>query len=208
MANLLKLTAQSKRMLVTLGTAAAITLLRNTSYQPRIVERLAEAASDKNAATRERATEFLRVTLELCFERESGRALFVRAGGLETMERVLVKTLGDANNMVRERSREVFGLCRQHWPERCEAYVKGVLRVCVYAIDTIPSFALLAPQLHAFARYECQEISGTFRQDFERKIWRAHSHVCPVPEPSSAACKFGGPCSRCSQCSGAKVSRG
>ena len=117
---LLKLTSQSKRMLVTLGSSTGTTVLRNTSFQTRVMERILEVTNDKNPTAREKAIEFLKVTLEECWRKDASKALFVRASGQDSLEKMLMRTLGDANSNVREKSRDIFGMYQQQWPDRSE----------------------------------------------------------------------------------------
>jgi CLIP-associating protein 1/2 len=121
--NLLRLMTQGKRLILNTGTACVLTLIQHSPFSNRILEKLLEGAADKNVALREKCIHFVTAIVKCAIVDDSYLSLMVRANGLESIVRGIVRGLGDASSAVREQSRALYALFQQHWPSRAESYI-------------------------------------------------------------------------------------
>eukprot|EP00158_Paraphelidium_tribonemae_P005123 Partr_v1_DN27175_c1_g1_i1_m16030 putative Microtubule binding protein that promotes the stabilization of dynamic microtubules. Required for mitotic spindle formation (By similarity) len=127
LATLLKLTSQSKKVVVSLGSSTACTLLRNSGFQFRLLERTVNAATgEKSPLARERACELTLVLVEEAVKRgDSGKSQVLRSGGLDLLDRLLGKGLGDASGSVRGYCRDILTVYQREWPERADMLIES-----------------------------------------------------------------------------------
>ncbi|OUM67330.1 hypothetical protein PIROE2DRAFT_5301 [Piromyces sp. E2] len=119
--NLLDLTSQTKKLIATSATQAIYIVLRNISFNQKILNLLANGLSDKNANTRSSAALALGVMFEEMCKNDSTKSFFVRCGGLDIIEKCIKKGLQDANPSVRETTRSIYALLNEHWKDRTTA---------------------------------------------------------------------------------------
>lgn len=118
---LMKLTAQPKKLFITLASTTIVTLIRNSSLQIRLFERFCEFTVEKNPCLREKAVEFTKEMVEMCVKDDSMRSQLSRSqSALDTVERMLTKVLSDASQSAREKARDLFFLFQENWPERAD----------------------------------------------------------------------------------------
>jgi len=119
--NLLDLTSQTKKLIASSATQAIYIVLRNVSFNQKILNLLANGLSDKNANTRSSAALALGVLFEEMTKSENSKAFLVRCGGLDVIEKSIKKGLQDANPSVRETTRTIYSLYNDHWKDRAAA---------------------------------------------------------------------------------------
>ncbi|KAL6593390.1 clasp N terminal-domain-containing protein [Neocallimastix sp. 'constans'] len=119
--NLLDLTSQTKKLIATSSTQGIYIILRNISYNPKILNLFHNTLSDKNANTRSSTILFIGVLLEEMVKSDSLKAVFQRTGGLDIIEKSIKKGLQDANPTVRETSRTIYILYNDHYKDRASA---------------------------------------------------------------------------------------
>jgi len=117
-ANLLDLTSQTKKLIATSSTQGIYIILRNVSYNPKILNLFFNALSDKNANTRSSAILFIGVMFEEMLKSENSKAFLQRTGGIDLIEKCIKKSLQDANPSVRETSRSIYVLYNDHYKDR------------------------------------------------------------------------------------------
>lgn len=117
---LLKLITQSKRLVVSLGSTAIMTILRNTTLHAKVMERFLDILSGKNTLAREKTAEFVLIIVEEVVEHPQNMSALTKGSGMETLEKCLLKGLEDAGASTRERCRRSFELYQQRWPDRAE----------------------------------------------------------------------------------------
>lgn len=120
MVSLLKLTGQSKKLIVTVAGSALSAILSRSSYQVRLLDRVCEVIGEKTITAREKAVDCIIILLEKALSTEAIKTLFIKGNGLECLERTLRKSLSDANGNVREKSRQVFSMMKTSWPDRAD----------------------------------------------------------------------------------------
>jgi CLIP-associating protein 1/2 len=121
---LLRLTSQAKKMVYTSGALTIESILKNTTYNPRVLLLFINSTNDKNTNVRGYAVGFLKVILEAMTTSPELRNQLERSNGLDLVEKCVSKTLQDANSAVRQTSREIFDLIKQHWPNRAQRYFR------------------------------------------------------------------------------------
>ncbi|ORX86504.1 ARM repeat-containing protein [Anaeromyces robustus] len=119
--NLLDLTSQTKKLIVSSSTQAIYIILKNISYNPKFLHIFMNSLSDKNANTRSSAILFIGEILEDMVKNENSKTFLVRTGGLDIIEKSMKKGLQDANPSVRETSRSIYGILNEHWKDRASA---------------------------------------------------------------------------------------
>ena len=123
---LLKLCAQSKRVVVQLGSACVLDLLNICSYNVRLLERLCNSMLEKSVGLREKSAELILFQLQQSVGTATGKQTFFKSGALDMLDRMLVKALGDASAIVRSQSRQVLALYQQEWPDRAQLLIDGL----------------------------------------------------------------------------------
>ncbi|ORX48925.1 ARM repeat-containing protein [Piromyces finnis] len=119
--NLLDLTSQTKKLIASSATQAIYIILRNISYNQKILNLIANGLSDKNANTRSSACLALGVMFEEMAKSENSKSFLVRSGGLDIIEKCIKKGLQDANPSVRETTRTIYSVLNEHWNDRSNA---------------------------------------------------------------------------------------
>lgn len=120
---LMKLTAQPKKLFVSLATTTIQTILQNVSLQLRLIERFSESLLEKNAAVREKSVEFVREIVDICIKDPQGyrQQLNRSSSALDSIDKMLGRALSDASQPVRERARDLYFVYKEQWKERAEA---------------------------------------------------------------------------------------
>ena len=119
--NLLDLTSQTKKLIASSSTQAVYIILRNISYNPKILSLFVNALSDKNANTRSSTSLFIGTMFEEMVKTDVTKSMLVRSGGLEIIEKCIKKGLQDANPSVRENCRNIYVILNDHWEDRAGA---------------------------------------------------------------------------------------
>ncbi|PCH41419.1 hypothetical protein WOLCODRAFT_89263 [Wolfiporia cocos MD-104 SS10] len=118
--NLLRMGSLTKKITAQQSQAAVTTILTHASAQPRIIlPMLWNSLQDKSIPMRTYAMGHLQMYMEVHGLR-SKHAIEV-AGGADTLERSLKKSLGDPNPGVKECARKMFWVFDAVWPERGRA---------------------------------------------------------------------------------------
>ncbi|KAI9144827.1 clasp N terminal-domain-containing protein [Paraphysoderma sedebokerense] len=112
--NLFKLIFQTKRLTLNASSDAIRAILRNSSYSGRLLNTLFTYASEKNPQVRLQISNFFTVILE------GHSAKLEKSGGLEIIEKIIEKGVGDANPGVREAARGLFGLYAAKFSDRAD----------------------------------------------------------------------------------------
>jgi CLIP-associating protein 1/2 len=118
--HLLKLLSQAKKIISNAGANAITTLIKNVSYQLRLLQHIVSNLSQKNVTVRNHCISFIRIIVDLVLEKEHSRQLFEKSGALQMLEPVLKKAVQDASPVVREGSREVICVLLVAWPSFTE----------------------------------------------------------------------------------------
>ncbi|KAJ3040043.1 suppressor of tub2 mutation [Rhizophlyctis rosea] len=119
--NLLKLSSQSKKLVITASTNALTVLLRRTTYNVKYLQHFLTASTDKSTSTRAAAAGFIKTVVEKMVGSQDDKMAFEKSGGVEMVEKFLQKGLQDANAAVRETGKEIFSLLQTYWSERAES---------------------------------------------------------------------------------------
>jgi hypothetical protein len=120
---LMKLTAQPKKLFINLASTTISTLIRNLSLQTRLFERFFECLAEKNACVREKSVEFTKEMIEMCVKDDSMRNQLSRSQStLDAVERLIHKALSDASQLARENAKDLFFLFQENWPDRAAVY--------------------------------------------------------------------------------------
>ncbi|KAJ5950597.1 uncharacterized protein N7479_009010 [Penicillium vulpinum] len=115
MQNLLKLCSALKKIAAQNGNATVAVVIQNVSFSVRLLQHVSFASQDKNVAVRQFATGWLKA---LITRQAHHKSAVEHGGGLELIEKSIVKGLGDANPGVREATRSTFWTFYGVWPER------------------------------------------------------------------------------------------
>ncbi|KAJ3089054.1 suppressor of tub2 mutation [Quaeritorhiza haematococci] len=129
--NLLKLTSQTKKIVVNACIAAITTLLRNStspsssSQQQTTTRNLgyfySSLSESKNGSARCSAAGFVKVVFEEMLKGGSAGG-----SGIDLVEKCMKKGLSDALPAVRETSREMFAMYQTAWPEKAESFLDSL----------------------------------------------------------------------------------
>ncbi|KAL7748998.1 suppressor of tub2 mutation [Sorochytrium milnesiophthora] len=118
---LLKVTSQTKKVVVNAGNTAALAVLQHASFSMRVVTIFANAAmGDKNAQVRSYCVRFLLAHIETAVRMRAVDAMD-RAGVVDSLDKVLKKAVSDASPTVRVPARDLFLLFESVWPARAAA---------------------------------------------------------------------------------------
>jgi CLIP-associating protein 1/2 len=120
LANLLKQTTNTKKLVATAACNAIETLLRNVTAQARHVALIESRGTEKNPAARVAVCTFLRVILEESMGSTWNAEALEKSGALDTIERGVKRGLTDASPTAREQSRAAWNLIKEGWPDRAE----------------------------------------------------------------------------------------
>lgn len=123
MQNLMKLCSALKKIAAQNGNATVDAVIGNVSFSIRLLQHVAFAAQDKNVGVRLFATGWLKT---LITRQARHRSTVEHGGGLDLVEKSILKGLGDANPGVREASRGTFWTFYGVWPERADV-IAGTL---------------------------------------------------------------------------------
>jgi hypothetical protein len=115
--SLLKVSATTKKIVVTAAGDAVNHLLNHCPISNRHVNMIASKLAEKNAAFRAMIAGFLHIILK---KGVSEKNLDVEC--LNMIETALRKSVIDANPSAREHGKQMVLLLRSHWPERLEAW--------------------------------------------------------------------------------------
>ncbi|KAJ5332424.1 HEAT type 2 [Penicillium brevicompactum] len=118
MQNLMKLCSGLKKIAAQNGNATVDAVIGNVSFSIRLLQHVAFAAQDKNVGVRLFATGWLKT---LILRQAHHKSTVEHGGGLDLVEKSIVKGLGDANPGVREASRGTFWTFFGVWPDRANA---------------------------------------------------------------------------------------
>jgi hypothetical protein len=125
----MRLLAQSKRIAISMGASCLSKIIEKTTFNYRVFERIIVGVSDKNSNMREHCLTLARLAVMKALESSSSLAYFQRVGGVEAIERCLFKSLGDAAFAVREKSRLLYQLYQQQWPDRVDRFLRASMRL-------------------------------------------------------------------------------
>ncbi|CAG8145692.1 unnamed protein product [Penicillium olsonii] len=118
MQNLMKLCSGLKKIAAQNGNATVDAVIGNVSFSIRLLQHVAFAAQDKNVGVRLFAAGWLKT---LIIRQARHKSTVEHGGGLELVEKSILKGLGDANPGVRESSRGTFWTFYGVWPERANS---------------------------------------------------------------------------------------
>ncbi|KAG8885181.1 suppressor of tub2 mutation [Tulasnella sp. 331] len=107
----------TKKLVAQLSQTSVTLILTNTTAHPRLVLPLLwSSAQEKNLQVRNYAMGHVRTFLEVHASRSAGKSAIEAAGGVELLENVIRKGLGDANAAARETARHVYWIYEEIWP--------------------------------------------------------------------------------------------
>ncbi|PYH98537.1 hypothetical protein BO71DRAFT_416180 [Aspergillus ellipticus CBS 707.79] len=120
MQNLLKLSANMKKIAAQNGNRTVDIVIANVSYTPRILQHVGNASLDKNVQLRLYSAAWFQTIIKRQAHHKSS---IEHGGGLDIIEKGLKKGLSDANPGVREAMRGTFWCFFRVWPERANAII-------------------------------------------------------------------------------------
>jgi CLIP-associating protein 1/2 len=115
---LVKLCGQTKKLSAQHGNDTVAVILGNVTCNHKVLFHIWLACQDKNVKPRAFAAGWLNLVIK---RHRHHKGLIEHGGGLELMEKSIVKCLGDADPGVREAARETFWVFHRSWPSRAEA---------------------------------------------------------------------------------------
>jgi CLIP-associating protein 1/2 len=114
----IKMSSATKHIASENGRQTADVVFQHCTYNSRVMQHIWNAYQDKNASTRQCATEWIQTVLK----RQAGyKSHFESSGGLELAEKCIKRGLDDANPKVKERTRAVYWTFAKTWPEKANA---------------------------------------------------------------------------------------
>ncbi|KAG6014798.1 suppressor of tub2 mutation [Claviceps pusilla] len=118
MQTLVKLSAGTKKISSQMANVTVQCIISRVTYNHRLMQHIWGASQDKNVQPRTYATEWLKIVLR----KEAGHKSHVEhTGGVDLMEKIIRKGLGDANPGVREKTRSAYWSFWGVWPVRADA---------------------------------------------------------------------------------------
>ena len=115
--NLLRMANLTKKITAQTSQATVTTLIQHTSAQPKLVLPLLwNTLQDRATNTRSYAIGHVKSYLEVHGARSSHA--IESYGGIDLLEKIVKKALGDANAAVRDSARQMFWVFQAIWPER------------------------------------------------------------------------------------------
>ncbi|CAJ0840901.1 3988_t:CDS:10 [Entrophospora sp. SA101] len=120
---LLKMVSSTKKLVSQASANATISLLKNSSYNCRLVTQLLSTMKEKNVQLRIYNISFLKTVIEAHSHRKD---YIERTGGAEVFEKSIKIGLVDASPKVREGCREVFWLFNEFWSHRGDKIMKNL----------------------------------------------------------------------------------
>jgi CLIP-associating protein 1/2 len=113
-----KMSSATKHIAGENGRQTADTVFQHCTYNARVMQHIWNAYQDKNASTRNAATEWILTVLK----RQAGyKSHFESSGGLDLTEKCIRKGLDDANPKVKEGTRAVYWTFAKVWTEKANA---------------------------------------------------------------------------------------
>lgn len=113
LANIMKMTALSKKITHTNANITSSAIIANSSYSIRTVNHILSAMNEKNIQPRLYCGKWIRIIL--CRHRIV-KSSMESSGGREIMETCIIKGLSDASPGVREEMRQAFWAFNEVWP--------------------------------------------------------------------------------------------
>lgn len=111
---LMKMATLTKKIIVQHSQSTLTTILRNVSYNARILNVLYNGIQEKAPTPRQFAITHLRVVIET--HAKAHKSFIETSNGLQTLETSIKKALGDANPGVREQGRTTYWSFQNIWP--------------------------------------------------------------------------------------------
>lgn len=116
--NFIKMSSATKHIASENGKHTADVVFQYCTYNARVMQHIWNAYQDKNASTRQAATEWIKTVLK----RQAGyKSHFESSGGLDLTEKCIRKGLDDANPKVKEGTRAVYWTFAKVWTEKANA---------------------------------------------------------------------------------------
>ncbi|KAI0356623.1 hypothetical protein OH77DRAFT_1423568 [Trametes cingulata] len=123
--HLLRMANLTKKITAQTSQATVTTLIQHVSAQPKLVLPLLwNVLQDKAIQTRQYAVGHVRTYLEVHGARAT-HAIEV-SGGIDMLEKIVKKALGDPNAGVRDNARQLFWIFQGIWPERGAAILQSL----------------------------------------------------------------------------------
>lgn len=116
--NFIKMSSATKHIAGENGRQTSDIVFQHCTYNARLMQHIWNAYQDKNASTRQAATEWIKTVLK----RQSGyKSHFESSGGLELTDKCIRKGLDDANPKVKEGTRAVYWIFAKTWTDKANA---------------------------------------------------------------------------------------
>ncbi|KAH9816585.1 clasp N terminal-domain-containing protein [Melampsora americana] len=119
---LLRMAAQTKKIVFSASQNAATALIQSTSYNTRTLQFLFTSVNEKTVQARTAGISRLQGFIEVHGQRS--KAQIESGGGLALIDKSLKKTLADPSPIVRQTAREVYWICSSVWPSMTEALME------------------------------------------------------------------------------------
>lgn len=114
----IKMSSATKHISAENGKQTADSIFQHCTYNVRLMQHIWSAMQEKNASTRQCATEWLKTMLK----RQTGyKSYFESSGGLDLAEKCIKKGLDDANPKVKEGMRAVYWTFAKVWTDKANA---------------------------------------------------------------------------------------
>ncbi|EGF99452.1 uncharacterized protein MELLADRAFT_79460 [Melampsora larici-populina 98AG31] len=119
---LLRMAAQTKKLVFSASQNAATSLIQSTSYNTRTLQFLFTSVNEKTVQARTAGISRLQGFIEV--HGQSSKGQIESGGGLALIDKSLKKTLADPSPIVRQTAREVYWICSSLWPSMTEALME------------------------------------------------------------------------------------
>ncbi|KAG5964107.1 hypothetical protein E4U57_000074 [Claviceps arundinis] len=136
MQTLVKLSAGTKKISSQMANVTVQRIISRVTYNQRLMQHIWSASQDKNVQPRTYATDWLKIVLrkEACH-----KSHVEHTGGVELMEKILRKGLGDANPGVREKTRSAYWTFWGVWPARADVLMADLDATAQKLLNKDPS---------------------------------------------------------------------
>ncbi|KAF2502982.1 protein STU1 [Lophium mytilinum] len=141
-----KMCAATKKIAADNGNTTVDAILQNVSYNSRLLQHVAFAASDKNVQPRIYSSNWIKTVIR------RHKSHIEHSGGLDQLDKIIKKGLADANPKVREGMRAAYWTFAPVWPKKAEAIMadldpkqKGLLENAPSNPNGPPKASAIAP---------------------------------------------------------------
>lgn len=120
LANLLKCSVITKKLIASKLAEVTHTFLSNTNFHLKMLHMLCKTRNEKNVQLRQSASNHIKTIMETHASKDHVRSIISNSDGLSSIDLFLKKGLADASLGVRDSCRIMYRTYKQLWPEDAE----------------------------------------------------------------------------------------